>query len=217
MNRHATLQSRSFYDERTISKLIKADNKIYGLLGRSVPPTVNTSTEDNANLKGKYGENIIGSLLNILALEYEDMYVFHSVATPGGFQGETDHILLYQNKLILIETKTYNNFKAFRINKDGELKGVPLHNPKLLRRLDNNNLIQKTIQYQETFTELQPHAITAVARSGVQTISENGKYKVASLDTLIQNLSYHQSQAKPLSEEEKLKTLRILAGSCLPA
>lgn len=217
MTQNATLQANFFYDEKTINKLIRADNKIYGLLGRSVPPTVNTASEDVANLKGKYGENIIGSLLNILALEYDDMYVFHSVSTPGNFRGETDHILLYQNKLILVETKTYNNFKAFRIDKEGDLKGVPLHNPKLLRRLDNNNLIQKTREYQRAFPNLQPHAITAVARAGVQTTSENGKYKVASLDTLIQNLNYHQAQAKPVPEEEKISTIHFLASTCLPA
>lgn len=217
MTQHATSQAKFFYDENTINKLIRADNKIYGLLGRSVPPTVNTAAEDIANLKGKYGENIIGSLLNILALEYDDMYVFHSVSTPGNVRGETDHILLYKNKLILVETKTYNNFKAFRIDKEGHLSGVPSHNPKLLRKLDNNNLIQKTMQYQHFFQNFQPHAITAVARAGVQTTSENGKYKVASLDTLIHNLNYHQAQAKPISVEETENAVRFLARTCLPA
>lgn len=203
------------YSERNLSKLCAANNKIYGLLARGIPGTINTATLDVGNLKGKYGESVIGSLLNILALEDEDFYVFHSVAAPYNKPGETDHILLYKNKLILIETKTYSNFKVFKINKEGELRGRKLNEPNTLRKLDNNNLIEKVRLYETLFPEYKVHAITAITRAGVETTSENGKYKVASLTNLLQSLDYHVSQAQPVPEDLNWESIRYLASHCL--
>ena len=177
---------------------------------------MNTGTIEIGNLKGKYGETIVGSMLNLIALEKPDLYVFHSVATPYGKIGETDHIILFKNKLILIETKTYNGFKSFRVNKQGELKGKKLDQPKSLKRLDNNNLITKV----DLFAKLVPreytvHAITAVTRAGVETYSENGKYKVASLENLVSNIEYHEQNAIDVDPEEALEVRRLLAAYCL--
>lgn len=203
------------YSERNLAKLCSAKNKIFGLLARGIPTTINTSATDIGNLKGKYGESVIGSMLNILALEDPNYYVFHSVSAPNGVKGETDHILLYKNKVILVETKTYNNFKAFKINKEGELKGRKIDKPNSLRKLDNNNLIEKVDLYQSLFPEYKVHAITAITRAGVQTTSENGKYKVASLSNLFQSLEYHASQATDVDEELSLESIKFLASRCL--
>lgn len=199
-----------------VNKLCLQGNKIFGLLARGIPASVNTETIEIGNLKGKYGESIVGSMLNLLALEISDLYIFHSVATPYGKIGETDHIILYKNKLILIETKTYNGFKSFRVNKEGELRGRKINQPKSLKKLDNNNLITKV----DLYAGLMPagytvHAITAVTRTGVETISENGKYKVASLETLINNIQYHIDNATEVEAEEQLEVKKILASYCL--
>lgn len=201
-----------------VNKLCLSGNKIFGLLARGIPASVNTGVVEIGNLKGKYGESIVGSMLNLLALEIPDLYVFHSVATPYGKIGETDHILLYKNKVILIETKTYHGFLSFHVSKEGELKGQKANHPnkKNLKKLDNNDLITKV----DLFAGLLPedytvHAITAVTRSGVETVSENGKYKVASLETLISNIEYHIQKANNVDKEDALDIRRTLASYCL--
>ncbi len=205
------------YSVKQLTRLCLNNNKIFGLLARGVPANVNTGTLDIGNLKGKYGESVIGSLLNVMALEDENFYVFHAVANPiTNRMGETDHVVLYKNKLILIETKTYNGFKSFKVNKQGELRGRRIDQPKSLRKLDNNNLIEKV----ELFSKLVPegftvHAITAIIRSGVETISENGKYKVASLENLTQNIDYHVRQAVNVEDESTLEMKKLLASYCL--
>jgi hypothetical protein len=180
-----------------------------------MPTTIDTSTIDIGNLKGQYGESVIGSMLNILALEKNELYVFHSVANANGKIGETDHVVLYHNKIILIETKTYNNFKVFKINKQGELKGRKIDQPKSLRKLDNNNLIEKVDLYSQMFPDYSVHAITAITRAGIETYSENGKYKVASLDNLLTNIEYHLNQANDISENLNKNTVYRLAAFCL--
>lgn len=185
------------------------------MLARGVPADVNTSTIDVGNLKGKYGESVIGSMLNILALENPAFYVFHSIASPYHVMGETDHIVLFHNKLILIETKTYGNFKTFKISKEGDLRGRKNGERNTLRKLDNNNLIQKVKEYEKLFPEYSVHAITAVTRSDVQTTSENGKYKVASLATILQNIAYHMDMAEPTSKELNDESIGWIASFCL--
>lgn len=205
------------YSVKQFTRLCLTNNKIFGLLARGVPASINTGKSDIGNLKGKYGESVIGSLLNVLALENKDLFVFHSVANPITNRiGETDHVVLYKNKLILIETKTYNGFRSFKVNKQGELRGRRVDQPKSLRKLDNNNLIEKV----ELFTKVVPedftvHAITAIIRSGVETVSENGKYKVASLENFIPNIDYHIRQAIDVDENSSLDIKKLLASYCL--
>lgn len=215
MNSDSLVRKDFSYRERELSSLLRSGNKIYGELGRGLPQKVNTGQEDIGNLKGRYGENVIGSLLNLLTLETKDMFVFHSVANPDGSSGETDHIILYRNKIILVETKTYNNFNSLLVTKNGELKGVPASNTKALRKLDNNNLIRKMGIFSEAFPGFQVHAITAVSRAGVITTSENGKYKVVSLDNLVQSLSYHQAQSSQIDDAVTFKSVKSLANLCL--
>lgn len=185
------------------------------MLARGIPADVDTSTIDVGNLKGQYGESVIGSMLNILALENPELYVFHSVASPRHIMGETDHIVLYKNKLILVETKTYVGFKTFKINKEGDLRGRKADERNTLRKLDNNNLIQKVKEYEKLFPEYSVHAITAVTRSDVQTTSENGKYKVASLSNILQNIAYHMDMAQPLPKETNNESIGWIASFCL--
>jgi hypothetical protein len=203
------------YAGKKLAQLCSANNKIYGLLARGVPATINTASIDIGNLKGKYGENVIGSMLNILALENDDLYVFHSVLAPHNKPGETDHLILFQNKLILIETKTYSNFAVFKINKEGDLRGRKVGENNTLRMLENNNLIEKVKDYEMLFPEYSVHAITAVTRSDVKTTSENGKYKVASLTNILQNIEYHMDMAKPVDEELNEESIHYLASNCL--
>lgn len=185
------------------------------MLARGIPTTINTATIDVGNLKGKYGETVIGSVLNILALENPELYVFHSVAAPRNIIGETDHIVLYKNKLILIETKTYSNFRVFKINREGDLRGRKVGERNTLRKLDNNNLIQKVKEYEKLFPEYSVHAITAVTRSDVETMSENGKYKVASLSTILQNVDYHMKMAESTEKFLNDESINYLASNCL--
>lgn len=203
------------YAGQKLIKICSTQNKIYGLLAGGVPDTVNTDMQDTGNLKGKYGEIVIGGMLNILALENENCFVFHSVAAPHNKPGETDHILLYKNKLILVETKTYSNFKSFKVSKEGELKGRKIGEKSTLRRLENNNLIEKVNDYQLFFPEYSIHAITAITRSDVYTSSENGKYKVASLSDILQNIYYHMERAEDISSDLNEESIHYLASQCL--
>jgi hypothetical protein len=203
------------YGGKKLAQLCFSNNKIYGLLARGVPATINTASLDIGNLKGKYGENVIGSMLNILALENDELYVFHSISAPNNKPGETDHVILYKNKLILIETKTYSNFKAFKINKEGDLRGRKVGENNTLRMLENNNLIEKVKDYEMLFPEYSVHAITAITRSNVQTTSENGKYKVASLANILQNIEYHMEKALDVDDELNKESIHYLASHCL--
>lgn len=208
----------TLYEIDTLAPLIENNNKIFGLLARGIPGSLDTAEHDQGNLKGKYGEAVIGSLLNILALDNPAMYVFHSVANPAYAPiGETDHILLYRDRLILVETKTYNNFSELKISKEGDLRGVPLDNPRGLKRLDNNNLISKVRLYEKAYPGLQVQAITAVTCAGISTRSENGKYKVASLTNLSESLNYHIQNSGEVSREMTGGWIRQLASRCLGA
>lgn len=205
-----------YQEDSLLADLCAAGNRIYGSLARGVPQQVNTSLLDLPTLKGQYGESAIGSLLNILALETDQLFVFHSLANPqGANRGETDHVVLYRNKLILLETKTYRGYNVIKVNREGELRGRRPDKPGQLKKLDNNNLIQKVRTYERFYPMLSVHAITALTRADVQTSSENGKYKVASLTNLFHNVGYHIDQAEPIARPITQQVVYDLATRCL--
>lgn len=205
-----------YQEDHHLAALCAANNRIFGSLARGVPLEVDTSMYDLPTLKGKYGESAIGSLLNILALETSDLFIFHGVANPkGASRGETDHVMLYRDKLILLETKTYRGYDSVKVSKEGDLRGRRPDKPGSLRKLDNNNLIQKVRTYEHQYPMLSVHAITALTRADVKTASENGKYKVASLTNLLMNVEYHIEQAKQVEQQVTKQVVWELASRCL--
>lgn len=117
--------------------------------------------------------------LNALINAYEDLYVFHSVNMKNA-DGETDHILVFRNKIILLETKTHSGHHSFRVSSNGALYG---YKGKRSYRIDDNKLYSKMESIGRRFPEYKVEGIIVISQRNVGTRSSHHAYNVVSLDT----------------------------------
>ena len=184
-----------FYTPSELDALRLADNKIFGKAGAG---SQSASQQNVNNYKGSFGEEIIGNILNLIAIETPGLYVCHSVGLPNGKQGETDHILIYKNKIIIVETKAFSGYTAYSVNKEGFLKASKGHTRKV--RVDDSHAYSKVALYQEFFTNRKVQCVLAIARDQIKTYSENGTYKVASLDNIMSVIRAEIEESEPINE-----------------
>lgn len=117
--------------------------------------------------------------LNALINIYDDLYVFHSVNMKNA-DGETDHILVFRDKIILLETKTHSGHHSFRVSANGTLYG---YKGKRSYRIDDNKLNSKMKSISLRFPEYQVEGIIVISQHKVGTRSAHHAYNVVSLDT----------------------------------
>lgn len=184
-----------YYTGPEIAQLRLANNKIYGAPAASL----NNHSANLNNVSGYYGEQIIGSILNLIVVQSPGAYVCHSVAFLDNKRGETDHVLIYKDRIILIETKSYSGYTSYRVNKEGILTASQ-GKGKGFRRVDDSNVFNKVAHYQEQFPNRKVQAILAITRDEVKTWSENGVYKVSSLDNTMQLIRQIMSEAEDIKE-----------------
>jgi len=184
-----------FYTASELDVLRLADNKIFGSAGAG---SQSSSQQNVNNIKGSFGEAIIGNILNLIALETPGLYVCHSVGLPNGQQGETDHILIYRDRIIIVETKAFSGYTAYSVNKEGYLKASKGNTRK--RGVDDSHAFSKVALYQQYFTNRKVQCVLAIARDQIKTYSENGIYKVASLDNIMSLIRAEMEEAEPINE-----------------
>lgn len=183
-----------YYTGYEVSELRLADNKIFG----SPAASLNKHTENLNNSRGYYGEAIIGNILNLIAVETPGAYVCHSVGFIDNTRGETDHVLIYKNRVILIETKAYSTYSSYRVNKEGVLTASK--NNGRFHSVNDSNVFDKVSYYQEMFPNRKVQAVLAIVRDDVKTWSENGRYKVTSLTGFMSLIREEMAAAEEMKE-----------------
>lgn len=182
------------YSNRAVSKFRESDNRIFG-----VPSSYAHATtyQDINTYRGVCGEQIVANLLNLLTLETPGMYVFHSVGNKMG-DGETDHVVLYKNKIFIIETKVFSGYKAFRVSESGVLYGRKGNKE---FKVADNKIMSKVEMYQKRFPNRDVEAVIAVVRNNLPARSLHPKYNVVLLDTFYNMFAERLGTAKDIKEE----------------
>lgn len=200
---------KRYYTGPEIAQLRLANNKIYGEPAASL----SKYTANLNNVSGYYGEQIIGSILNLIVVQTPGAYVCHSVAFIDNKSGETDHVLLYKDRIILIETKSFSGYSSYRVSKEGLLTASQ-GKGKGFRRVDDSNVFKKVAYYQEMFPHRKVQGILAITRDEVKTWSENGVYKVSSLDNTMQLIRQIMNEADDI-KEPAWAAVKVFATMCV--
>lgn len=184
------------YSQKQLFDLFKKGNKIFGV-SKSHPTIVKDIPQIDA-LRGTTGEQIVSGILNLNALDLEEFYVCHSIGTHDDSQGETDHVVIYKNKIIIIETKTYNAYRRISVNAEGTAIGFRGNKE---FKIPDNKIMNKVKLYQKRFPNREVEGILAVARYGITTKSSHKNYSVVSLKDLQTRIETIVSQAQTIKED----------------
>lgn len=203
-------KARKLYTNGEIASFRAEPPRIYG---EPASYAFNELSKDLSNQRGNFGEMIIGNILNLIACETEGFYVFHSIGLPLELAGETDHVVVYKNKIILIETKAFSGYRSLRTSESGSLKGTK-HGSNKVWKVDDNHLYQKIDLYQKRFDNRNVTGILATARDGIETTSANSVYRVASMDNFFSMIRNEISTARDI-KEDPWPALKFFAMLCI--
>lgn len=136
------------YSKREIVELQRQGRRIFGAPQPMFHPRSKNIGEES-NLRGLIAEHVVASILNLVSLENSNFYAFHSVGLADE-AGETDHIVLFENKIFVLETKNSATLTSLTLTKQGKAVGV---NGKNRVKMNSNSLDYKVKKYSELFPE----------------------------------------------------------------
>lgn len=110
-----------YENKKTIPALFMGDEKVFGVPGASLTWGIGGLRNTGVITAGKEGEIQTGKLLAELADEIDGLYVFHSLRWPES-NGDTDHIIVYKDLVIVIDTKRWKGSRKYSITAKGEIK-----------------------------------------------------------------------------------------------
>lgn len=163
-------------------------------------------------LKGIIGEHAVSGILNLLTFTYNEMYVFHSVGISNEKDGETDHIVIYKNRIFVIETKNYSMFSSLFVNSEGVASGKK--NGEVVP-ISDNHIMDKVAFYQNLYPKLKIEAILVTTKSQIKTGSSFSKYSIVSIKHLMELIQSKCDMTAEESIETQNMLVRKFANLCI--
>lgn len=145
--------------------------------GKNIPPL--------DNMRGLIAEHVVASTLNLVSLEKEELFVFHSVGLKNE-DGETDHIILYGSQIFVIETKNRAGLESVSLTARGNGVG---RNLQKRFKISTNNIHKKVQRYSQEYPQHKVQGLLVVHFATKETSSALPDCEVVSISKLFDKLS----------------------------
>jgi hypothetical protein len=107
------------YDKETFAEAYKKGTKIFGVPGAALTWGIDGIKGISSEI-GKTGEEATANVLKEYSEKHEGVYVFHSIMLPES-TGDTDHIVVYGNNVIIIDSKRWKSVRKYGISASGHV------------------------------------------------------------------------------------------------
>lgn len=94
--------------------------RVFGTPGASLTWGIGGAARGDVNA-GMQGELATAKHLNPYAEDRDDITVFHSVKWPGNTDGDTDHIVISGNRVIIIDSKRWKGKRKYSVTARGQV------------------------------------------------------------------------------------------------
>jgi hypothetical protein len=108
-------------NKKVIPTIIENGDKVFGEPGASLTWGIDGLRHTGVLTAGKEGEIATGKILKELTTEIPGLYAFHSLRWPES-NGDTDHILVYKDLAIVVDSKRWKGSRKYSITAKGEIK-----------------------------------------------------------------------------------------------
>lgn len=199
------------YSQREVQELYKTGRKIFGAPLPLPHPKARTLPNEDM-LKGQIGEHAVSGILNLLTLSYPELFVFHSVGISDKEDGETDHIVIYKNKIFVIETKNYSNFTSIFASQDGTTSGKKRGQ---LIPVNDNGILNKQQLYQRKYPTMEVEAVLVITQPNIKTGSSYPGYAVVGIRELMTYIEKKAASASAVDEGLTTFLVKRFANLCI--
>lgn len=154
-----------------VKALLKTGKKVLGTPAASLTWGIDGNRMIPALESGKEGEVQTASLLDKLAEEFPEMFVFHSLSWPES-SGDTDHIVVYGNLVLVIDSKRWKSSRKYSVTQKGEiLRGtVPFPSGKVKIRYALN-------VWRKKLPGTKVYGVVTIAQEKVYVVRDKNWYK----------------------------------------
>lgn len=198
------------YDAKQVEELfIGNTTRVFGSPGASLTYGINGRRNTDVMIAGKEGENATAKILDELVNKTPDLYVFHSLRWPES-NGDTDHILVYKDMIIIIDSKRWKGSRKYSVSHRGEVLRGTVNFPEGKVKIAGAMGV-----WRRKLPKMTVKGIVAIAQEKVFVVRDKNWYKAAfrlveeeKLATEILNqISHHRIVAGYTSNLDALKTL----------
>jgi len=109
-----------YTDKDEVKKALQDGAKTLGTAAASLTWGIDGNRMIPVLEAGKEGEKQTAVILDRMAKEIPEMFVFHSLSWPES-QGDTDHIVVYGNLVVVIDTKRWKSSRKYSITPSGSI------------------------------------------------------------------------------------------------
>lgn len=112
-----TVKPKPLFNKEKFSEAFKKGKKVFGIPGAALTWGIN-GVKGMSSIIGINGEEQTAKALEEYAKKHEGVYVFHSLMWPQS-NGDTDHVLVYKNNIIIIDSKRWKSVRKYSISASG--------------------------------------------------------------------------------------------------
>ena len=186
---------KPLFNKETFSEAFKKGQKIFGYPGAALTWGIN-GVKGISSIIGINGEEQTAKVLEQYAKENDGVYVFHSLMWPQS-NGDTDHVLVYKNNIVIIDSKRWKSVRKYSISASGfVMRGtVPFPEGKV-------KTLYAVNKWREALPNFKISAIVCIAQEKVFVQRDRNWYRapfrLTEIDKLKEQLDY---ELKNVSEE----------------
>lgn len=160
-----------YTDPAKVKEILQSGKKTLGEPAASLTWGIDGNRAIPALTAGIEGEKQTASLLDRLARENKDLFVFHSLSWPES-AGDTDHVLLYGNLLLIIDSKRWKSARKYSIKPNGTImRGtVPFESGRV-------KIGSAVKVWRKKFPSLNVYGIVTIAQEKVYVTRDSNWYK----------------------------------------
>jgi hypothetical protein len=198
----------SLYNKDKFAEEYKQGKKVFGIPGASLTWGID-GVHGISSLIGKDGEESTAKVLDEYAKTHEGVYVFHSIMLPNS-TGDTDHILVYKNNIIIIDSKRWKSVRKYGVSASGHVLRGTVAFPE--GRVKTNYAINK---WREVLNKNKVFGIVCIAQDKIFVTRDRNWYRapfrLVEIEKLVEQLDYTLDIKTPTSEQDNYAILSFLA------
>jgi hypothetical protein len=196
------------YTKEKFDEEFKKGRIIYGVPGASLTWGIDGVKGISGEI-GKSGEESTAKVLDEYAKNHKGVYVFHSIMLPES-NGDTDHILVYKDKIIIIDSKRWKSVRKYGVSASGHvLRGTVAFPEGKVKTLF---AIQK---WKKVLTKSGVTGIVCIAQEKIFVVRDRNWYRapfrLVEIEKLVEQLDYTLQHDPNNTQEDNYAVLSFLA------
>lgn len=177
-----------YHDSKEIVAEIKKGTRVFGTPAASLSWGIDGDANKPQLVPGIEGEKETAKILTALTEKYPNLFLFNSLSWPES-NGDTDHMLVYGNLMIIVDSKRWKKTRKYSISEKGQIKRGTVAFPE-----GKVHMLPAMITWRKKFPNMRVMGVVSIAQEKVFVVQDRawGKapFRLVTSETLPEQIDY---------------------------